>query len=678
MSIYSHTTGFTRGEVDASLYDRFDVDFFRAASEFMENWFPDVTGAVSRRPGFAPVEMNGEPFQLPRNSPQLPPGAEPSELYMRSFLFRGSNYLLVFRKEVEGGYQSVLLSCYRIVGDTVTAEIENHFLAYYSDVATALDFTPDDPPPSTAGGGLPTDFSHPLSRNIAYAQVGPAVFITSPLFPPYRVFVRQDGTVGIEVVQWFEELLGTVEVAGGAGSWTGEDTLFQDQLEVGDSIRFSGQTFTVATIPSQTSLTTDESWTGVSLAGERVSTPTNVFEFEWPRLVTFHRGRLFLFSSEENPVKMWASRANDPFVILAGSAYDDAPINIELFTEGAESFRWVATTDRLFLGGEQAEYTIVSEGDGPITPTTFSFYRVSSIGGASLPPFAADASIVFVNRGRTQVQSVTFDFSRSGFVGEDISLLSPHLLDAGVADIIYRPGTRNDRAPRIFVLTDDRKMRTCAFSERENVVAWSRVAVSDGYVFEAMAATPDDLFVALRVPNEDTVAVGRLDIQSDTFYTLDLEWLYQATAGVVALDPIHQNTTVAVLDGPRFVGFFDTTDELDIGDAGFGGALTVGVAFNSRLDLLPVILPEQPQGGTLNRKHRLVRVLVSVQEAYQLVVNGEPLFGNVVTNLETGLPLRRGTFERRFLGWTERPQTVIESATIYRATLRSVTREVNL
>jgi hypothetical protein len=170
-----------------------------------------------------------------------------------------------------------------------------------------------------------------------------------------------------------------------------------------------------------------------------------------------------------------------------------------------------------------------------------------------------------------------------------------------------------------------------------------------------------------------------LDIDNPEFYVMDLAQEYTLTDGVVALSDIHQNSTVAVLDGSRFLGFFDTTTELDIGDSDFDGEVVLGITYASRLDMLPVVVTgTESRGGTLNRKQRLVRVLVGVEEAYELSVNDEPLFGTLAVNDVTGFAKRQGTYERRFFGWDEQPRTEITATGLYRAKLRSVTREVQV
>ena len=683
MTVFDHTTGFTRGEVEASVYDRFDVEFFRSASKRVDNWFPDVTGALERRPPFAAMGKD-EPVILQRRPSVVPPEVECGRFFLRTFLFRRDTYLILFRKVCDDGWRSITLSVFRVTQDRdVIPQFEDFFVVHYSneagDLITALNEAGEDIPPDSFDGNSPEDFQRNLGEALCFAQVGPAVFITSPLFPPYRIFIDDNGDAQAELVAWFEELVGEVEVELNKNKWEGTDTLFEDQLSVGEKFYFRGDEYEVQSITNQEEMrsTTNFDTLNVSVAGERISKKSTVFDDDWPRLCTFYKGRLLIFSTRTKPVGMFASRPSDPFVIRPGSVFDDAPIELELLTEGAESFQWVSSGEKILLGGGQSEYIVDTLSDVPLTPTSFSFYKVANNGGASLQPFTSNASTVFTNRGRTRVQSVQFSDQRAGFVAQDISLLAPHLLENRIQDLVFRPGTQNDRAPRIFVLTDEFELRSCTFAEQENVVAWNRISFAEGIEPRAIATSPDDFFLIMRTP-DDSFVLSILDVDNTEFYLMDLTLTYTATAGVVTLSEIHHNTTVAVLDGSRFVGFFDTTTELDIGDEEFSGELIVGITYASRLEMLPPIAPQENRGASLNRVIRLLRVLVGIEEAYEMAVNEEPLFGTVAENEITGFPKREGTFERRFFGFTESPNTSISVTSLYRAKLRSVTRELQV
>lgn len=107
------------------------------------------------------------------------------------------------------------------------------------------------------------------------------------------------------------------------------------------------------------------------------------------------------------------------------------------------------------------------------------------------------------------------------------------------------------------------------------------------------------------------------------------------------------------------------------------GDVTIGVPFISRLEMLPTVF-DTGRGLSLNRKIRMIRVLVSLRNAYQLFINDQPLFGNIGTQLGRELSRKDGVFEKRMLGWYSKDKVTVESASIYPATILSITREVNL
>jgi hypothetical protein len=229
------------------------------------------------------------------------------------------------------------------------------------------------------------------------------------------------------------------------------------------------------------------------------------------------------------------------------------------------------------------------------------------------------------------------------------------------------------------VLTDAGEIRSCAFSQEQNFVAWSRISLAENYEVRSLTTTPTQVYALIKPPASNNFLFTRLDVDSDMFFVIDFAKEYTLVDGVTQITAEHQgdDTSLVVLDEFRFLGFFNPTGStLDIGDSTFNGPVTVGIVFNSELEMLPVVELQFGDGGTLNRKHRLVRVIVSVEEAYQLSVNGEPLFGTLTTNTDTGFAKRVGSYERRFLGWSERPKTEIESSSVYPAKIRSVTREV--
>ena len=670
MTVFQSKTTFGRGEVAPGLYDRADVEFYRSAAKRVENWFPELVGGVFVRPGFDPAlsSTTGEASNLLNF---LVGDGAYSDVHLGVITVDEVDYVVLFHEWERDTGVELSVWVFRI-DERSDGKLEHSFGAQ-----AAYDRREGQP-------------SRPLSERVSTAVVGPSMFVTLPGYRPMRIIIDpSDGSATVEEITWFEELLGTVEVDNGSTTWQGTDTLFDEQLASGDTFRFRGDTYTVDTITNNTEMTTEETYQGLSVAGVRIEQerdPDEVFGGSYPRLCAFDKGRLHLFSTRDNPTKWWASRAQDPFVIIPGSVYDDAPIEYELLTADADTFLWVFASDRLYLGGARGEYVIDSAPDRPLTPTEFGFRRVTTVGSIGVQPQFTDASLIFINRAGTQVMTSSFSDDVQGFLAEDISLLASHLMQEGIKSLAYRPPVRFDRSPRLFALTRQNNLRACAFSQQQDVAAWSRVTTEGPLSTEAIAASSDRLYV-LNVLREDEdgdtrtrVFLTTLGNNTDRYFTMDFSVDLTPASGVVTVPEILEDRTVAVVSENRgFLGYFDVEgDELDLTDeADDIGEVTVGVPFANEIDLLPVQMDDD-RGGTLNRKHRIVRALVSVQDSRQVFLNGEPIFGSIGSILGQELEPQTGTFERRLLGWVERDELKVESASIYNARLLSVTREVNL
>lgn len=652
--IFQHTTGFTRGEVDESVSDRADVDFYNSAALLLQNFSPDLAGGISRRQGMKILPMTS-------NDPEPFEDTEADDLYLQTFYFSGYQVLVRFRSAGTNIYINAGLRREGVVDEGTIDTV--------SETISVSSWEEDNI----------------LSLAINTVSIGPAMFITSSFFAPRRIFISglpDSPEVNIEEIIWYEELLGTVEVDNGSNTWKGTDTLFKDQLSAGDKFYFKDAEYEVDSITNQEELKTTENYSGVSLAGERIRM-VNDDPFEGnPHLCTFFKSRLFLFSTQESPNKMWASKIGDPFTIIPGSVYDDSPISYELLSEGADSFVWVATGDNIYLGASQAEYMIMADTDGPITPTNFGFTRISSLGGAAVQPVTSNASIIFVSRDRTRIFGVTYDFQRRGFTSQDITLLSSHLFKNKIRALSFRPATTSDQAPRLFVLTDEYEVRTAAISEDQNVVSWARLNMANVFTIRALVATSQNMFFQIQDTTQANVthAISYLSDTSDDAFVMDFPVKYELDeAKTTPLELFHQDKQIVVIsENKGFLGFYDVEASLDLSETeGNIGEVTVGVAFVSKLEMLPTVVGSD-QGMSLNRKIRLLRTILSVRNAYQLFVNDLPLFGVLGAQLGKEIPRKDGVFEKRMLGWVYKDKVTIESASIYPVTILSITREVSV
>lgn len=247
MTRYVAQQAWTRGQVDAQYRDRTDAEFYGSAVAELLNWVPESGGGVVRRG--ATVNVGGGTFL----------GGSNFQSCLRCFEFQNRRAILNTFIGKRGFPPADLANAFLLD----TAELDPPTGLYNTSAAVT-----GGPGADFNGFAIPsTTLPRPLSEYFTVAQVGPSVFIASEFFPPQRFFFRNDGTLGFETVQFREELLGTVAATNASTSWTGTDTVYDLQLQVGDIIFFDNVEYEIATVPSATSFTTTVAYAGITKEG---------------------------------------------------------------------------------------------------------------------------------------------------------------------------------------------------------------------------------------------------------------------------------------------------------------------------------------------------------------------------------------------------------------------------
>lgn len=501
MSRFTQQTSWGRGEIDPRLQARQDADFYAAGAKALENWLPDTVGGIETRFGFAAFRDVPATVEI---SEGVTGTLRADRQNLLSYVFRDVQVLLHLGVYLtDEGAAHIVVTPYRVRVDVLDTDSP-------ADISTV----------TAPGNAFVSDQVIPTADTlleVGFATAGPAAFITHPLLPPLRVFPStltvSEAVFDVEEIEFYQELFGFVTVESGTTTWTGsEEAFFNEQLTAGDIIKFRNELYTVATVSVDGdgvhSFTTDETYDGVTLTDRLAVQDATPFGGQNPALVAFYQGRLVYASTADKPTGIWMSRSNDPFTIVPSAVADDSPINAELFAEGADRFVWMTGGDRLYFGSALGEFALGSS-EETITPTQLRFFPIGNNGGATVTPVRVDGAVLFVNRARSQVLSVVFDFGRQAFQTSNLSLLGQHLT-RDVVDITFRPPVTNDRTPRVFVLTRERELRSFALSQETQVAGWSPITHSPAFRVQAIAATPQILFCVIeRASGKAELAVLR-------------------------------------------------------------------------------------------------------------------------------------------------------------------------
>lgn len=673
MTRFVRTTGFSRGEVDESLYDREDVDFYASASRRLLNFFPDRIGSVRRRGGteqLATQQATGGGIGVDGFDGQFG-----TDLFPYLELLSTAEIVFEFRDRVtlvEFFHVSTDVDEFRLICRARPVTRENGRVQlgerYFSEfIGISNQLTDEDV----------------LTSEIDYAQIGPALFIASKGFPPHRIFYNAAADdVAILPVEFRREMIGSWTPSANGEAFEAEEgeAVAQSELTATSRIFFDGVEYTADTITDET-INVVEDLSGLVRRTLPLSYPVTI-EAGFggnPRYVAANKGRLIFAATEAKPTGVWAGKPNEPFVMFGSEVFDDSPIDVELLDAGLDEIRWMSGRDLLYIGGGQAEFA-VGETDQPLTPGNFGARRVGSDGSRRVRPVQTGSEIYFANEPGTQVMGVQFDFSTQGFVSSDLSLLAPHLTAPKVKQIAFRPPTNYDRTPRMFFVKEDEQLCTLALDRAQDVVAWNSIEFPEGINIQSVAAGREIVFI--RYVFGTRYGLLALSTEARPDFLLDLSQVAEPDENsVIDIPPLYRGTILSVVSSEQGL-----LDEFELGGSqttldlsGFGtpeelGDLLIGYRFRSEIEMLAGAY-EFRNGTALSRKRRLVRSIVSVRDTREVTVQGQPLLGQTPFSDDQVPPPRTGQFERRLLGWNTDDALRISVEGVYPATILSVVRE---
>lgn len=700
MPVFQVNNNFSRGEVDGTLIDRQDEGFYTTAALRVENWFPEVSGSVSVRPGFQNIRGAFNSRQFFALDYVL------AGVCLRTMEFAGETALLTFRvyNSVPAGSSGQVTLELAMVTDGTYVTVLEEFVIQFEQF--------------TLPGNLElfAELVADTAANISTAQIGASMFICSPLASPGRVFRTGVNAYSFEYSTFYQQLVGAVTPAKGTSNWVGTDgtsseyatTLFVDQLSAGTKILFRGVVYTVQTVTDQTHFTTVEVYNSDSVLDTLAKSPADFlgeapYVFQ-PAIVASHAGRVVFGRSRMKPTGIWASSADNPFIILPGSVRDDSPIATEFLADGLDRIAWMKGGASLLIGSGQGEYTC--GGSGQLTPATATIQKAGATGSNGVPPLSTQDTLYFLNRQGTQLNAVQFDFNTQAFSASDISYFAPHLLRGQIVDMAYRPATGYDRTPRMFFVDRVGRLRSLAVSTALKVFAWARISLpSDPYEDASTLVSPTFRFRAVCASKTRVYAVvsTTLSLKSYTVvldelntgsffvggagFKLDLTQPYGAApvSKLLPLTGLHAEIfptyaggyyVVSSTSGGLGVVYPDGLGRLDL--SAFPGALgdlTIGLVYTSTMNMLPAVLSDDRTGSRTSRLRRVIRVIVNVIDSVGLLINGYPLLGNLPQPTGTALPRKSGPFTVRLLGWNKQDSVVVSSNGVAPATIASITRE---
>jgi len=375
----------------------------------------------------------------------------------------------------------------------------------------------------------------------------------------------------------------------------------------------------------------------------------------WPRLVTFHEGRLVYMHTSDLPQTFWFSESDD-FTGFAASdgesvVTDAHAIVRQIAANEVNPIVWVASGVTLLFGTLDREWQIKpSQINQVLTPTNAVIQAQTVIGAeADVRPVVTNNSTFFLQRGGRKLREMTFQFDKDGFVSPDLNSIAEHIIAGGFSTasavfgdrMAFKPGV----VPTFLVVNTLGDVACMTYEPDQKVAAWWLLETANGGdIIEDVVVLPNsttkdfDIYFIIRRSFGIGVVryIERLQMQplSNADHYID-GWIiapnkFTAAAVAVGLEHLGTENVRVILDGVDD----DAVRSISAGQVTITatGQVIVGQTYTSQLETMPVEAGSAEglaQGKT--RRINQIQVLCHESNSYEHSGDGsnfnEDVFG---------------------------------------------------
>jgi hypothetical protein len=447
---------FTAGEISPRALGRFDITKYANAAETVENFLIYQLGGAVYRPGTRFV----------------------AECKTSS----NKSRLLKFQYSTTQSY---------------VIEAGDLYFRYYTD-SGQLQST-----------GTPVELVTPFAignlSKIRYTQNADTMYITTGVYPVQKHQRTDSTTFSIGAVNFLRgpfldtnitsKTISPSAATGSGITLTASDDLFESD-HIGSLWRVKNGVVKITGFNSATLVQGDVQDEPDGTAGDLGgTTPTDDWaEGAWsavrgyPKVCTFHEGRLYFAHTTYQPGGVWASV---PFAYEnfdAGNGDDDDAISIELNADTVVAIRWLQSSPRGLQAGTTGGVFSITSGSQslPVTPDNVSAPREGFVGAADIEARKMGSFVYFVKNDLQRFIESGYQFDIDSIDAVDTTLLADHILNAPVPSSIpgrfdhnlggaYDIEAQQSPNDRIWIVRDDGQISVLTRNHRQEVNGWTRI-----------------------------------------------------------------------------------------------------------------------------------------------------------------------------------------------------------
>jgi hypothetical protein len=221
----------------------------------------------------------------------------------------------------------------------------------------------------------------------------------------------------------------------------------------------------------------------------------------WPSQVAFFRERLVFGTEQTIDMSVAADFENFSDKNDEGEVASDMAISIEISSDQVNTIEWMAPSDKLIIGTVGSEF-ILGEitNDEVLGPGNVKVSQQSVFGSRSVIPVQVGDLVVFVQRAGRKLRELKYDFGTDGYISVDLTVLSEHITNGGITDIVYQQEPHSI----IWCVRADGTLLGFTYNKEQEVIGWHRHKLGGDGIVECLETIPrpdgsqDDLWMIVR------------------------------------------------------------------------------------------------------------------------------------------------------------------------------------
>lgn len=230
----------------------------------------------------------------------------------------------------------------------------------------------------------------------------------------------------------------------------------------------------------------------------------------YPAAVCFlDSARLALAGTRSRPSTVWASKAPNT---SGTTAYDDFttgsnPTDGIAFTLATifgkvDAIQWMTFTNKFLVIGTFGSIRRIygTTEVEPISPTSVTAKSVTAYGCAFTLPISNGSTLFYIQRNRKILRSMEYDYALDGYTTTDRNLVSEHITNAGISEIIEQQGQPDIAWARLA----NGRLAGLTYKDKEDISGWFRCYMAGQHTANAGHAEQFGKVIAIgRMPRED-------------------------------------------------------------------------------------------------------------------------------------------------------------------------------